>query len=156
VLRSYWERPDATAEAFTEDGWFRTGDLGQFDPDGYLRIVGRSKELIIAGGFNVYPREVEETLAAHELVREAAVVGQPHLEWGETVVAYVVLQDGDLGADEPNIREALFAHAAEHLAKYKRPREIHFRTELPRNALGKIIRSELHISKVDTQRLHSD
>jgi malonyl-CoA/methylmalonyl-CoA synthetase len=146
VLRSYWERPDATAEAFTEDGWFRTGDLGQFDPDGYLRIVGRSKELIIAGGFNVYPREVEETLGAHELVREAAAVGQPHLEWGETVVAYVVLQDRVSTGDEPAIREVLFAHAAEHLAKYKRPREIHFRTELPRNALGKIVRSELHAS----------
>jgi malonyl-CoA/methylmalonyl-CoA synthetase len=143
VLRSYWERPDATAEAFTEDGWFRTGDLGQFDPDGYIRIVGRSKELIISGGFNVYPREVEETLAALELVSEAAVVGQPHLEWGETVVAYVVLHAAVPSADEPAIREALFAHAAEHLAKYKRPREIHFRTELPRNALGKIIRAEL-------------
>jgi malonyl-CoA/methylmalonyl-CoA synthetase len=147
VLRSYWERPDATAEAFTEDGWFRTGDLGEFDPDGYLRIVGRSKELIIAGGFNVYPREVEETLATHEFVREAAVVGQPHVEWGETVVAFVVLHDQLPTVDEPTIREALFAHAAEHLAKYKRPREIHFRTELPRNALGKIIRSELQKSE---------
>jgi malonyl-CoA/methylmalonyl-CoA synthetase len=143
VLSSYWERPDATAEAFTEDGWFKTGDLGQFDPDGYLRIVGRSKELIIAGGFNVYPREVEETLASHELVREAAVVGQPHAEWGETVVAFVVLHDHVPPADEPEIRESLLAHAAEHLAKYKRPREIHFQTELPRNALGKIIRSAL-------------
>jgi malonyl-CoA/methylmalonyl-CoA synthetase len=143
VLRSYWERPDATAEAFTEDGWFKTGDLGQFDADGYLRIVGRSKELIIAGGFNVYPREVEETLATHELVREAAVVGQPHAEWGETVVAFVVLHGPVAVADESAIRELLMAHAAERLAKYKRPREIYFQPELPRNALGKIIRSAL-------------
>jgi long-chain acyl-CoA synthetase len=91
----------------------------------------------------VYPREVEETLATHESVREAAVVGQPHPEWGETVVAFVVIHDHIVAFDEPAIRDALFAHAAEHLAKYKRPREIHFRTELPRNALGKIIRSEL-------------
>jgi malonyl-CoA/methylmalonyl-CoA synthetase len=143
VLRSYWERPDATAEAFTEDGWFKTGDLGQFDPDGYLRIVGRSKELIIAGGFNVYPREVEETLVTHELVCEAAVVGKPHAEWGETVVAFVVLHNPVAAADEPGVREALLAHAAQRLAKYKRPREIHFETELPRNALGKIVRSAL-------------
>jgi malonyl-CoA/methylmalonyl-CoA synthetase len=143
VLNSYWEQPDATAEAFTEDGWFRTGDLGQFDPDGYLRIVGRSKELIIAGGFNVYPREIEETLATHESVREAAVVGKPHPEWGETVVAFVVLHDRFLAVDKTAIRRDLMTHVAQHLAKYKRPREIHFRSELPRNALGKIIRSEL-------------
>ena len=153
VLRSYWERPDATTEAFTEDGWFRTGDLGQFDNDGYLRIVGRSKELIISGGFNVYPREVEETLARHQAVREAAVVGKAHREWGETVVGFVVLEPGFLQHNslqkdtnttpDEAILDELFAFAAEHLAKYKRPRELHIRAELPRNALGKIIRSEL-------------
>ena len=142
VLRSYWERPDATAEAFTDDGWFRTGDLGEFDSDGYLRIVGRSKELIIAGGFNIYPREVEETLAAHPAVREAAVVGKPHAEWGETVVGFVVLEPSALKHSDAVIEE-LFAFAAVHLAKYKRPREIHVRAELPRNALGKIVRAEL-------------
>ena len=142
VLRSYWERPDATADAFTEDGWFRTGDLGEFDTDGYLRIVGRSKELIITGGFNVYPREVEETLAAHRAVREAAVVGKPHPEWGETVVGFVVLEPNG-STDTDALIEELFAYAAEHLAKYKRPREIHVRAELPRNALGKIVRTEL-------------
>ncbi len=152
VLRSYWERPEATAEAFTEDGWFRTGDLGQFDSDGYLRIVGRSKELIITGGFNVYPREVEETLASHPAVREAAVVGKAHHEWGETVVGFVVLEPGFVATLTPQqankggneaLLDELFAFAADHLAKYKRPRELHIRTELPRNALGKIVRSEL-------------
>lgn len=153
VLRSYWERPEATAEAFTEDGWFRTGDLGQFDSDGYVQIVGRSKELIITGGFNVYPREVEETLASHPAVREAAVVGKADPEWGETVVGFVVLEPGFFHsealpgeAEQPRnqrILNELFAFTAEHLAKYKRPRELHIRSELPRNALGKIVRAEL-------------
>ena len=143
----------ATAEAFTEDGWFRTGDLGQFDSAGYIQIVGRSKELIITGGFNVYPREVEETLASHPAVREAAVVGKADPEWGETVVGFVVLEAGFSPsevlpgeAEQPRnqrILNELFAFTAEHLAKYKRPRELHIRAELPRNALGKIVRAEL-------------
>ena len=113
VLRSYWERPDATADAF-RDGWFLTGDIGEFDEDGYLRIVGRSKDLIITGGYNVYPREIEEILAEHPAVAEAAVAGEPSDEWGETVVAYVV-------AAEPVTQEDLIAWCAERLAKYKRP-----------------------------------
>jgi malonyl-CoA/methylmalonyl-CoA synthetase len=136
VIREYWERPEATAEAFTEDGWFRTGDLGAFDGDGYLRISGRSKELIITGGFNVYPREVEEWLLEHPGVREAAVIGRPSDEWGEEVTA-VLVTDGRL---EP---EALRAHAAAGLASYKVPKRYEFVDALPRNALGKIVRSEL-------------
>ncbi len=98
VLHSYWERPDATADAF-RDGWFLTGDIGEFDGDGYLSIVGRSKDLIITGGFNVYPREIEELLAEHPAVAEAAVAGEPSDEWGETVVAYVVTADAVSEAD---------------------------------------------------------
>ncbi len=131
VFGGYWERPEASAEAFTADGWFRTGDLAEWDPDGYLRILGRSKELIITGGYNVYPREVEDVLAAHPSVAEAAVVGRPSDEWGETVVAYVVA-DGPLDAD------AVLAHAADLLAPFKRPRELHVVDALPRNALGKV------------------
>ena len=93
VARAYWERPDATAAAFDEAGWFLTGDIGAFDDDGYLRIVGRSKELIITGGYNVYPREIEEVLTEHPAVAEAAVVGEPSAEWGERVVAVVVAAD---------------------------------------------------------------
>ena len=90
VIRSYLDDPSATAEAFTDDGWFHTGDLGVLDADGYLSISGRARELIITGGYNVYPREVEEALRAHPGVADAAVVGVPSPAWGETVVAFVV------------------------------------------------------------------
>ncbi|WP_423920269.1 AMP-binding protein [Candidatus Poriferisodalis sp.] len=134
VFSGYWERPDANAESFT-DGWFRTGDLGQWD-DGYLRIVGRAKELIICGGFNVYPREVEEVIGAHPDVIECAVGGEPDPEWGEVVVAYVVAER-DFGDDE------LKDFVGERLSYYKRPRRTHRIAALPRNALGKVQRHEL-------------
>jgi malonyl-CoA/methylmalonyl-CoA synthetase len=124
------------ADAFDGAGWFRTGDLGRADPDGYLRIVGRSKELIITGGYNVYPRDVEEVLAQHPAVAEVAVVGHADTEWGERVIACVVRADS---VDA----EALLAWAADRLAPYKRPREVRFVDALPRNALGKVVRSAL-------------
>ncbi len=136
VIASYLDAPEATAEAFTADGWFETGDLGEFDPDGYLRLVGRSKELIITGGYNVYPREVEEALATHPAVREVAVVGRPSAQWGEQVTAVVVAQ-GDVAESE------LRAHAAERVAPYKVPKAIEFADALPRNAMGKIVRGRL-------------
>jgi malonyl-CoA/methylmalonyl-CoA synthetase len=135
VMRGYWERPDATAEAFTADGWFRSGDVGAHDPDGYLRIVGRRKELIISGGYNVYPREVEDVLRSHPAVRDAAVVGRPDPEWGERVTAFV---EAD-GVDERELLEL----AAGQLAPYKRPRAVVFVDALPRNALGKVVKGEL-------------
>jgi malonyl-CoA/methylmalonyl-CoA synthetase len=134
VIGGYLNRPDANAEAFTEDGWFRTGDLGELDGDGYLRISGRAKELIITGGYNVYPREVEEVLRAHPAVADAAVVGMPSAEWGETVVAFVVSEEGEPG---------LAQWCAERLASYKRPREWRRVDSIPRNALGKVLRHEL-------------
>ncbi len=137
VFRGYWERPDATAAAF--DGtWFRTGDLGTFDPDGYLRIVGRKTELVISGGFNVYPREVEDVLREHPGVADAAVLGWPHPEWGEQVVAFVEPASGFTGGETD-----LIAFAAERLAPYKRPKAIHVVAELPRNALGKVVKADL-------------
>ncbi len=136
VIGGYWERPDANAEAFTDDGWFRTGDLGRIDDDGYLVLEGRSKELIITGGYNVYPREVEEALGTHPDVREVAVVGRPSERWGEEVTAVVV-------ALRPVAVEELRAHAAGQLAPYKVPKRIEFADELPRNALGKVLRAEL-------------
>ncbi len=137
VFSGYWHRPDATAAAFDADGWFRSGDIGILDDDGYLRIVGRSKELIISGGYNVYPREVEDVLRAHPGVVDVAVVGEPSSEWGEIVTAVVVP-----AAEVPDPDE-LLTFAAEGLAPYKRPRAVRFVEELPRNALGKVLRHEL-------------
>jgi malonyl-CoA/methylmalonyl-CoA synthetase len=136
VFRGYWRREDATRAAFT-DGWFRSGDVGEHDADGYLSIVGRAKELIISGGFNVYPREVEDVLLAHPAVAEVAVVGEPSDEWGELVVAVVV------PTGEPPSEAELLAHAARDLAPYKQPRRVRFVDALPRNALGKVLRHEL-------------
>jgi malonyl-CoA/methylmalonyl-CoA synthetase len=136
VFPGYWRRDDATRAAFT-DGWFRSGDVGEFDGDGYLSIVGRAKELIISGGFNVYPREVEDVLLAHPAVAEVAVVGEPSDEWGEVVVAVVV------PAGQPPPEAELLAHAARDLAPYKQPRRVRFVDALPRNALGKVLRHEL-------------
>jgi malonyl-CoA/methylmalonyl-CoA synthetase len=136
VIDRYLDQPEATAEAFTDDGWFRTGDLGELDADGYLRLVGRSKELIISGGYNVYPREVEEALATHPAVREAAVIGRPSERWGEEVTAVVVVAGG---LTEDELRD----FASKRLAPYKVPKRIEFATELPRNALGKVVRGKL-------------
>ena len=136
VFAGYWERPDANAEAFAPDGWFRTGDLGALDADGYLRIEGRARELVISGGYNVYPREVEDVLVSHPGIDEAAVVGEADDEWGERVVAYVVSRD------PPDLDE-LRAFAADRLAPYKHPRALHAVAALPRNALGKVQKHRL-------------
>jgi long-chain acyl-CoA synthetase len=137
VMKGYLNSPDATVNAFT-DGWFRTGDLGYFDEDGYLFIVGRIKELIIRGGYNVYPLEIEDVLHSHPAVAEAAVVGIPDDRLGEEVKAVIRLRpDAALTADE------LIAFCKERLAAYKYPRVIEFRAELPKNALGKILKDEL-------------
>jgi malonyl-CoA/methylmalonyl-CoA synthetase len=137
VFGGYWQRPGDTREAFTQDGWFRSGDLGTFDSDGYLRIIGRSKDLIITGGYNVYPREVEEVLRQHPGVRDVAVAGLASAEWGETVGAWVVVGEEDLHESE------LLAFAADRLAAFKRPRVVVFLDELPRNAMGKVLKQEL-------------
>ncbi len=133
VFSGYWNRPDATAEAFSADGWFKTGDLGWRSEDGYFTITGRARELIISGGYNVYPREVEDVLAEHPGVAEVAVVGQPDADLGEQVVAVVVPREGQrLDADE------IIAFCRERLASYKKPRQVVFVEALPRNALGKV------------------
>jgi len=139
VFDGYWHDPAATAAAFTSDGWFRTGDIGAVDPvSGHLRIRGRAKEMIITGGLNVYPREVEIVLEDHPSVAEAAVAGVPHKRWGEQVTAWVVLRVGH-GFDEA----ALIAHARTRLAGYKCPKRVFQLAALPRNHVGKIVRSAL-------------
>jgi malonyl-CoA/methylmalonyl-CoA synthetase len=140
VISGYLDNPAVTAEAYTSDGWFRTGDLGVLDADGYLAISGRAKELIITGGYNVYPREVEEVLRGHDAVIDAAVVGAPSEQWGETVVAFVVPGDA---ADRAALLSRLDEWCAERLVPYKRPREWRIVESIPRNALGKIMRHEL-------------
>lgn len=140
VIDGYLDNPEANAAAFTEDGWFRTGDLGTLDADGYLTISGRAKELIITGGYNVYPREVEELLRAHPDVADAAVVGVPSPQWGETVAAFVVPAGERTAGSSQRLTAALTAWCEERLAPYKRPREWHVVDVIPRNALGKIQR----------------
>jgi long-chain acyl-CoA synthetase len=137
VMKGYWGSPDATEESIRE-GWFATGDLATVDEDGYYFIVDRKKELIIRGGYNVYPREVEEVLYEHPAVREAAVVGIPHDEWGEEVGAAVSLKDGqEVGPEE------LIAFVKEQIASYKYPRRIWFVDELPKGPTGKILKREI-------------
>ena len=134
VFQGYWQMPEKTAESFV-NGWFQTGDLGFQDVnDGNrLYLVGRAKELIITGGFNVYPKEIENVLESHEFVRESAVVGFPDLDFGEKVVAAIALKDTmSITAQE------LIDYCKKHLAAYKCPKQIFFVTELPRNAMGKI------------------
>jgi acyl-CoA synthetase (AMP-forming)/AMP-acid ligase II len=143
VFSGYWHDPAATQASFTEDGWFRTGDIGAADPaTGHLRIRGRTKEMIITGGLNVYPREVEIVLEEHPSVAEAAVAGVPHERWGEQVTAWVVLRDGH-GFDEA----ALIAHARARLAAYKCPKHVFQRQALPRNHVGKIVRGALSLAR---------
>lgn len=132
VFAGYWQRPDATVQAFDADGWFATGDLGHRDADGYYTISGRAKELIISGGYNIYPREVEEVLAQCPGVAEVAVIGLPDAEFGERVAAVVVRADLALTAD------AVIACCRDQLAGFKKPRTVHFVDALPRNALGKV------------------
>ncbi|MFN8149213.1 MAG: AMP-binding protein [Candidatus Nanopelagicales bacterium] len=142
VFRGYWERPEANAAAFTDDGWFRTGDIGELDDDGYLRLVGRASDLIISGGYNVYPREVEDAILEHPDVVDAAVVGVPDDTWGERVVAFVVLREGAAYADDALAAE-LDTHVSARLASYKRPKQWTARADLPRNAMGKVLRDQL-------------
>ena len=139
VFGGYWGRSEATAAAFTADGWFRTGDVGEHDADGYLRLVGRARELIITGGLNVYPREVEDVLLEHPAVAEVAVAGVADAEWGEVVTAWVV----PAPAAAPPVAAELAGFAAERLARFKCPRRVVFVEALPRNALGKILRHQL-------------
>ena len=137
VFSGYLNRPDATAESFSADGWFRTSDLGSVSADGYFTITGRAKELIITGGYNVYPREVEEVLLNCPGVSEAAVFGLPDREYGECVCAAIVRSNPALTED------TLIAFVKDQLASYKKPRRIFWLKELPRNAMGKVQKTVL-------------
>ncbi|MBL4541346.1 MAG: AMP-binding protein [Rhodobacteraceae bacterium] len=137
VMPGYWQNPEATGKALQE-GWLRTGDMGVLDEDGYLTLKDRSKDMIISGGTNIYPREVEEVLLTHPSVREVAVVGRPSVEWGEDVVAFIVCAAG--ATLDP---AALDAHCLDHLARFKRPKLYRAIAELPKNNYGKVLKTEL-------------
>ncbi len=136
VMKGYWRDPAASARALA-GGWLHTGDIGSFDAGGFLTLKDRSKDVIISGGSNIYPREVEEALQTHPRVAEVSVIGVPDAEWGESVVAFVVARDGGLDAKE------LDALCLSSIARFKRPKEYRFVEALPKNAYGKILKTEL-------------
>jgi acyl-CoA synthetase (AMP-forming)/AMP-acid ligase II len=138
VMAGYWNQPEATAETL-RDGWLHTGDVGAFDEEGYLTLRDRSKDLIISGGMNIYPREVEETILRHPGVRAVSVVGRPDPEWGESVVAFVVAAD----PEDPPGPEDLDRICLDHVARYKRPKEYRFLDSLPTNNYGKVVKRDL-------------
>ncbi|MDQ3777520.1 MAG: AMP-binding protein, partial [Actinomycetota bacterium] len=138
VMKGYWNRPDATQEAIDADGWFRTGDMAKVDEEGYFFIVDRKKELIIRGGYNVYPREIEEVIYEHPAVREAAVIGIPHEELGEEVGAAIALKP-DAQAGEAELRDFVKGR----VAAYKYPRQVWLVDELPKGPTGKILKREI-------------
>jgi Acyl-CoA synthetases (AMP-forming)/AMP-acid ligases II len=136
-MSGYWNKPNETAEVFV-DGWFRTGDIATMDSDGFVSIVDRIKELVITGGFNVAPTEVEDALRGYDGVADIAIVGLPSARDGETVVAAVVTKPGH--SVDP---EALRAHARENLAAYKVPKQIYFVDDLPKSLIGKVLRKKV-------------
>jgi long-chain acyl-CoA synthetase len=143
VLSGYWQAPDATAAAL-RDGWLYTGDIGHVDEDGYLYVVDRKKDLIIRGGFNVYPRDVEDVLLTHPAVAQAAVVGRPDPRLGEEVVGFVALRDGVSATPDE-----LVAHARAQLAATKYPREIRIVPAVPLTSVGKLDRKRLRTLVTD-------
>jgi acyl-CoA synthetase (AMP-forming)/AMP-acid ligase II len=137
MMRGYWHNPEATAEAL-RNGWLHTGDVGYMDEDGYLFMMDRSKDMIISGGENIYPREIEEVICKHPAIREVAVIGVPDPKWGEAVKAVVSLVPGEsIAAQE------LLLFCTKHIAKYKVPKSVDFVDELPKSNYGKILKREI-------------
>jgi long-chain acyl-CoA synthetase len=143
IMKGYWKRPEATAETLT-DGWLHTGDIAKMDEDGYFYIVDRKKDLIISGGYNVYPRDIEEVFFEHPKVMEATAIGIPHPKRGEAVKVFVVLKEG-----EQATTEELMAYCRDKLAKYKWPTQIEFRKELPKTNVGKILKKDLRAMELN-------
>jgi acyl-CoA synthetase (AMP-forming)/AMP-acid ligase II len=131
----YWKNPNASAKTL-RGGWLHTGDVGSMDADGFLTIRDRSKDMIISGGSNIYPREIEEVLLRHPAVAECSVVGRPHSEWGEEVVAFVVAREKVATAELDQL-------CLDNIARFKRPREYRFVEALPKNNYGKVLKTEL-------------
>jgi fatty-acyl-CoA synthase len=138
AMKGYFNAPDLNAATFVEGGWLRTRDVGRFDEDGYLYLVDRTSDMIITGGYNVYPREVEDALLAHQAVVECAVVGAPHEKWVESVTAFVVLRSGAAASENE-----LIEFTRERLASYKVPKSVRFIEQIPKSAVGKVLRRAL-------------
>jgi long-chain acyl-CoA synthetase len=136
-MEGYWNRPEETSKVMTEDGYFRTGDIGLMNDQGYFKIVDRKKDMILVSGFNVYPNEIEDVVASHDKVLECAAVGVPDEKSGEVVKLFVVKKDISLTEDE------LKVFCKDNLTGYKVPKQYEFRTELPKTNVGKILRREL-------------
>jgi len=139
VMKGYWQRPDESKKVLTEDGWLLTGDVGQIEDDGRLRIVDRKKDMILVSGFNVYPNEIENIIAAHPGVLEVAVIGVPADATGEAVKAFVVKKDPAL------TEKQIIEHCRKQMTAYKVPRLVEFRNDLPKSNVGKILRKELRV-----------
>jgi long-chain acyl-CoA synthetase len=137
IMLGYWHRPDATAEVLDSEGWLKTGDVAVIDPDGFIRIVDRKKDLIIVSGFNVYPNEIEDVVSRHPKVANCAVIGVPDERSGEAVKLFVVPRDASLTCEE------LKAYCKENFTGYKIPKHIVLRESLPMTPVGKILRREL-------------
>ena len=137
-MKGYLNKPDATAEVITEDGWFRTGDMGKVDADGYVYVEDRLKDMIISGGENIYSPEIERVLAENPAVAEVAIIGVPDDQWGESVKAVVSLKPGSQATEDE-----LIAFCKEHLASYKAPKSVDVLEALPRNPTGKILKRDL-------------
>jgi malonyl-CoA/methylmalonyl-CoA synthetase len=133
VFKGYWRKPEKTLEEFTTTGFFKTGDLASMDEDGYISIVGRSKDLIITGGLNVYPKEIELWIDSLPDVIESAVIGIPHQDFGEAVTAIVIMEpSGNLS------EQIIISHLKKSIANFKVPKAVHFMDQLPRNTMGKV------------------
>ena len=145
VMKGYWQRPEATAEVITEDGWLRTGDIAMMTEDGFFKIVDRKKDMILVSGFNVFPNEIEDVIALHPKVLEVAVIGVPDEKSTEAVKVFVVKSDPSLTEDE------IRAYCKEELTGYKRPKHVEFRDELPKSNVGKILRRELRDEELQKQ-----
>ncbi len=143
IMRGYWNNPEET-EITLRDGWLYTGDIATMDEEGYFYIVDRKKDMIIASGFNVYPREIDEVLYKHPKIKEACTVGVPHEYRGETVKIFIVLKEGETAT-----AEEIIEYCRENLAKYKVPRSVEFRDELPKSAIGKVLRKELRKEEIE-------
>jgi long-chain acyl-CoA synthetase len=144
VMKGYWENPEATANALS-NGWLHTGDMGSFDAHGFLTLKDRSKDMIISGGTNIYPREIEEVLLRHPSVEEASVVGKPHDDWGEEVIAFIVPKPGK-SVDAPMLDQSC-------LDNIKRPKRYRFVEALPKNNYGKVLKTDLReqLAEEDSQ-----